>query len=135
MRDHACSRQPAQTTRGGEGRGERKRAKEQKKKKTETCLVQRLIVNTRAKHLDGDGPTLTLQLARAALEYRRLVPRDEVHLVHEQKHGRLWRVLLQTVETVTVVLCVLCRISCADLKNVNEHADVLEDGRSLSGQV
>ena len=79
MRDHACSRQPRH---GGK---EPKSAQ----KKEATCLVQRLVVYARAKHRDGDGPTLGLQLARAALEYRGPVPRDKIHLVHEQEHGRL----------------------------------------------
>lgn len=97
-------------------------------------LVQRLVVNARAEYRDGHGPTLHLQLARAALEKRRPV-RDEVHLVHEEEHRRLRRVLLQRVEAVAVVRRVLGGVVRADLEDVDEHADVLKDRRALRREV
>ena len=100
-----------------------------------TYLVQRLVVNARAKHSDGYRPALRLQLARAALQQRTPVPRHEVHLVHEQEHRRFGRVFLQRVEAVAVIRRVLDGVVRADLENVNQHADLLEDGRALRREV
>jgi hypothetical protein len=55
--------------------------------------------------------------------------------VNEEKHRRLGRILLQRVDAVAVVRGVLDRVVRADLENVDEHADVLEDRRALGGQV
>jgi hypothetical protein len=99
-------------------------------------LVQRLIVDARTEHRDGYGSTLRLQLARPALQQRcPISTRDEIHLVHEEKHGRLGRMLLQRIDAITVVRGVLDRVVRADLENVDQHADVLEDRRALGGQV
>jgi hypothetical protein len=98
-------------------------------------LVQCLIVNARAKYSDGHRPALRLQLARAALQQRSPVARYEVHLVHKKEHRRFGRVSLQRVKTVAVVRRVLDSIVRADLENVNQHTDVLEDGRALRREV
>lgn len=97
-------------------------------------LVQRLIVNARAKHSDGYRPALRLQLARAALQQRSPV-RYKVHLVHKEEHRRFGRVFLQRVEAIAVVRCILDSIMRADLENVNQHTDVLKDGRALRREV
>jgi len=92
-------------------------------------------VNARPEYRDGHRAALRLQLPRPALQQRRLVPRDEVHLVHEEEDARLGRVLLERVEAIAVVRRVLGRVMRADLEDVNQHADVLEDGRALRGEV
>jgi hypothetical protein len=78
-------------------------------------------VDARAKHSDGYRPALCLQLARAALQQRSLVPRYKVHLVHKKKHRRFGRVFLQRVKAVAVIRRVLDSIVRADLdlENVN----------------
>jgi len=55
--------------------------------------------------------------------------------VHKKEHRHFWQVLLQRVEAVTVICCVLDSIMRADLENVNQHADLLEDGRALRREV
>ena len=125
--DHACARQPG-------GWSERGIEIEEAPEKA-AHLVQRLVVYARAKHRDGDGPALRLQVARAALEHSTLFPNDEVHLVHEQEHGGVWGVLLERVETVAVVLRVFGGVARADFEDVDEHPDMLEDGRALRGEV
>lgn len=91
----------------------------------------------RAKHSNGYRPALRLQLARAALQQRSLIPRHKVHLVHKKKHRRFGRVFLQRVKAVAVIRRVLDSIVRADLdlENVNEHTDVLEDRRALRREV
>ena len=76
-------------------------------------------MNARAKHSDGYCPALCLQLARAALQQRRPVPRHKVHLVHKKEHRRFGRVFLQRVDAVAVIRRVLDSIMGADLENVN----------------
>lgn len=107
----------------------------EKQTKKVTYLVQRLVVYARAEHRDGDGPALRLQLAFSPLEEGTLVTHDEVHLVHEQKYGGIGGVLLQRIKTVTVVLRVFGCVARADFEDVDEHPDVLEDGRALRGEV
>ena len=92
-------------------------------------------MNARAKHSDGYCPALCLQLARAALQQRCPVPRHKVHLMHKKEHRRFGRVFLQRVKTVVVIRCVLDSIMRADLENVNQHTDLLEDGRALCREV
>ena len=92
-------------------------------------------MDARAKYSDGHRTALRLQLPRSALQKHRPVPRDEIHLVHEEEHRRLGRVLLQRVEAIAVIRRVLGRVVRADLKDVDEHADVLEDRRALRGEV
>jgi hypothetical protein len=92
-------------------------------------------VNARPEYCDGHRTALRLKLPRPTLQQRRLVPRDEVHLVHEEEDARLGRVLLERIEAIAVVRRVLGRIMRADLEDVNQHADVLEDGRALRGEV
>jgi hypothetical protein len=55
--------------------------------------------------------------------------------VNKEKHSRLGRILLQCVEEIMVVHGVLGRVARADLEDVDEHTDMLEDGRALGGQV
>ena len=55
--------------------------------------------------------------------------------MHKKEHRHFWQVLLQRVEAVTVICCVLDSIMRADLENVNQHADLLEDGRALRREV
>jgi hypothetical protein len=43
--------------------------------------------------------------------------------------------LLQRVDVIAVVRGILGRIVCVQLKNVDQHADVLEDRLALGGQV
>ena len=92
-------------------------------------------MNARAKYCDCYRPTFCLQLARAALQQRSPVPRYKVHLVHKKEHRRFGRVFLQCIEAVAVIRCVLDSIMRADLKHVNQHADLLEDGRALRREV
>jgi len=92
-------------------------------------------VNARPKHRDGHRAALRLQLPCPALQQRSPVPRDEVHLVHEEEDTRLGRVPLQRVQAIAVVRRVLGRVMRANLEDVNQHADVLEDGRALGGEV
>jgi len=93
-------------------------------------LVQRLVVNAGTKHRDGHDFTLRLQLARVArpeLQQRCPISAcDDIHLVNEEKHGRVWRILLHGVDAIAVVRGVLGRVVRADLENVDQHADVLE---------
>src|SRR5216684_8374089 len=92
-------------------------------------------MNARAKHHGGYRPALCLQLARAALKQRSPIPRYEVHLVHKKEYRRFRRILLQRIEAVAVVCCVLDSIMRANLENVNQHADLLEDSRALRREV
>ena len=108
---------------------------EKKRRRRAAHLVQRLIVYARAEHRDGDRPALRLQLALAPLEHDTLVPHDEVHFVHEQENGRVGGVLLERIETVAIVLSVFGAVARADFEDVDEHPDVLEDGRALRGEV
>jgi hypothetical protein len=62
------------------------------------------------------------------------LPCDEIHHANE-KYGRRGRILLQRVDAIAVVRGVLGRVVCADLENVDQHADVLDDHRGLGGQV
>ena len=82
-------------------------------------LVQRLVVDARTEHRDGHGSALHLQLPRPTLQQRcPLSARDEIHLVNEEKHGRLGRILLQSVDAIAVVRGVLGRVVRADLEDV-----------------
>ena len=76
-RSRRCEREKARNARGT-------------KRRRKAYLVQRLVVDARTEHRDGHGSTLHLQLARPALQQRRPISaRDEIHLVNEEKHGRL----------------------------------------------
>ena len=55
--------------------------------------------------------------------------------MHKEEDRRLGRVFLQRVEAVAIIRRVLDSIMRADLKNVNQHADVLENGRALRREV
>ena len=55
--------------------------------------------------------------------------------MHEEEDRRLGRVLLQRVEAVAIIRRVLDSVMRADLENVYQHADVLEDGRALRREV
>ena len=55
--------------------------------------------------------------------------------MHKEEDRRLGRVLLQRVEAVAIIRRVLDSIMRADLKHVNQHADVLEDRRALGREV
>jgi len=97
-------------------------------------LVQRLVVDARAENRDRHGSTLRLQRVRAAVQQRcPISTRDEIHLVNEEKHGRLGQILLQYVDVIAAVRSV--PVVRADLKTVDEHAEVREDRRALGGQV
>ena len=139
MRDHAC-RSSVRARKGGTGE-EEKQERDKAGGEANGCrkrayLVQRLVVNARAKHRDAHGAALRLQLARAALEQHGFIPRaDEVHLVHEEEDGRLGRVALQRLEAVAVVRGVLGGVVRAHLEDVDQHADVLEDRRALRREV
>lgn len=55
--------------------------------------------------------------------------------MEQEEDARVRAVLLQRVEAVAVVDEVLGHVAALDLENVNEDADVLEDGRALGGEV
>ena len=55
--------------------------------------------------------------------------------MHEKEDARLGRVLLERVKAIAVVGRVLGRVMRADLEDVNQHTDVLGDGRALGGEV
>ena len=55
--------------------------------------------------------------------------------MYEKEDARLRRVLLQRVQAIAIVRRVLCRVMRADLEDVYQHTDVLEDGRALGRQV
>ena len=55
--------------------------------------------------------------------------------MHEQENGRVGGVLLERIETVAIVLSVFGAVARADFEDVDEHPDVLEDGRALRGEV
>ena len=55
--------------------------------------------------------------------------------MHEQENGGVGGVLLERIETVTVVLRVFGSVARADFEDVDEHPDMLEDGRALRGEV
>jgi hypothetical protein len=100
-----------------------------------THLGQRLVVYARNEHRDGHGSTLRLHLARPALQQRRPISaRDGIHLVKEEKHGRLGRILLQRVDAIAVVRGVLGRVVRGDINNVDQHAEMLEELRALGGR-
>jgi hypothetical protein len=101
----------------------------------EAHFVQRLVIYARAEHRYTNGPALCLQLTLATLENNTLFPYHEVHLVHQQEHGSIGGVLLERVETVAVVLRVFGGIARADFEDVDEHPDMLKDGRALCGEV
>ena len=105
------------------------------KHRRQAYLVQRLVVNARPKYRDPHRTALRLQLPRPPLQQRRPVSRDEVHLVYEKEDARLRRVLLQRVQAIAIVRRVLGRVMRADLEDVYQHTDVLEDGRALGRQV
>ena len=92
-------------------------------------------MNARTKHRDGHRSALPLQLARAALQQRSPIPRHEVHLVHKEEDRRFRRVPLQRVEAIAIIRRVLDGVMRADLENVYEHADVLEDSRALRREI
>ena len=55
--------------------------------------------------------------------------------MHKKEHRRFGRVFLERVEAVAIIRRVLDGVVRADLENVNQHTDVLEDGRALRREV
>ena len=58
---------------------------------------------------------------------------DDIHLVNEERQGRLGRMLGQRVDAIMVVGRVLGPIVRTDLENVDEHAGVLGYRLALGG--
>ena len=55
--------------------------------------------------------------------------------MHEQEDVGLWAILLQSIYTVTVILKILEGFSGLNVKNINQHRDVLKYRRSLGGKI
>jgi len=75
--------------------------------------------DARPEYRDGHYAALRLQLPRPALQQRRPVPRDEVHLVNEEEDSRLGRVPLLRVQAIAVVRRILSTVMRADPEDVN----------------
>lgn len=55
--------------------------------------------------------------------------------MHEQEHFGVCAILPQPFNTVPVIIKVLQRLSCLDIKDVNQHRDMLEYRGSLGGKI
>ena len=99
-------------------------------------LVKTLVVNTRAKHLDG-------RLAASPLEFGHLAFHDsipfglphQVYLVHQKKHVRIFAELRQPLQAVLIVLQILFHLAGLDIEHIDHHPYMREDDGALRTQV
>lgn len=97
--------------------------------------VQALVVDARSKHSDCKASALLFKLRPLLYQYVVRILSYEIHLVHEQEDFGLWAVLLQPFNTVTIIFEILDSFSCLDIKDINQHRDVLKYRRTLGGKI
>jgi len=88
--------------------------------------VKTLIVNACPKHGDREAGALLFELCPLLCQYAICVLSHKVHLMHEQEDFGLGAILLQSVDTVTIIVEILESFSCLDIEDVDQDCNVLE---------
>lgn len=99
-----------------------------------THLVETLIVDARAENRDMDIAASLFKLVLPFLKCWLFVS-HQIHFVYKKEYGGVGAVLSETVDAVAVVLEVFGFFLRLNVKDVDEHADLLKYSGTLGGEV
>lgn len=105
--------------------------------KKKTNPIERLVVYAGREKLDDAASAMLEQLRLLSSKHGDRIPPmfTKVHLMHEHEDLRLRAVLPTRIQTIDIIPQIPFRVLRLDVEDVDEHADVAEDGGALSGEV